>query len=152
MYRKKKKPEPAPTFPLSSDQKKERKNCALDPLPVLKIPLSQGTQNFPFPKTEGNQKLPFPKTEGNKKLPFFVLCLSNPSHRKAQNKKYKENSWEVKTGTTQNTHTTNIYFPFFTVRVWEGFSCVGGVVVVRALTDTLFPLGDFVKLFPFVVL
>ena len=41
--------------------------------------------------------------------------------------------------------------------VWEGFSCVGGVVVVRALTDTLFPLGGFAKLsqtkklFPFAV-
>ena len=119
---------------------------------MLKIPLSEEIQNFPSPKLKGTKKLPFPKTEGNQKLLFCVLCLSSPSHRKAQNKKYKENSWEVKTGTTQNTHTTNIYFSFFTVRVWEGFSCVGGVVVVRALTDTLFPLGDFAKLFPFVVL
>ena len=53
--RKKKKPEPAPTFPLNGDQKGEE-NCALDPLPVLKNPLYQGNRNFPLPPSEGDQK------------------------------------------------------------------------------------------------
>merc|ERR1712215_45450 len=53
------KPEPAPTFPLKNKQKREERNYAHDPLPVLKF--------LPLTKTERIQKAPpSPNPKGEK--------------------------------------------------------------------------------------
>ena len=120
--------------------KKERKNCALDPLPVLKIPISKGTKTSLHYSLKETKTFLHSKMKGTQNFPSKQKLFQPPTHKVKKIKNIQRQQLGSKTGTEASTHTyKNVFSAFhFSPFYWEGSS--EGFVVVCALTCESVPL------------